>query len=585
MALTSTLYTGLTGMNVNQQKLNVIGNNIANVNTVAFKSSRALFKPQFYVTDNAGSGPTTNSGGINPSQRGMGAQVAAIEKNFSPGSPEVTGIASDLAIEGDGFFVVDDGSTRYTRDGSFHLNEDSFLTSSRGEYVMGYGVDKDFNVITGALQRLEIPQGKMTIAEATSVVDFRGNLNADGLVANGASVFRSPALLDDSGGTPTGATPLINVRNAADLSTPLFSDGTTLSLEGKRGGRTLAESTFTIDSSTTIDDLNAFLQQGMGIDTSTDVLASAPTGYTPGATLATSTLADDPAGSVRLNVIGNAGQVNSLSLSGALSSSDKAATLNFSEDTVASKPTGEGLHTMVTVYDSLGVPVQLEVNLTLETKDTNNGTTWRYYAYSGDDSNSGQYNPGSTPPDDGSIVGTGTIKFDKNGAFVIADNDVVNIERATSGSATPLPIRLNMSTLTALADPEQIVTPEAQDGILTQTLDSYSIGLNGDIEGIFSQGEKRTLGRVALATFDNPQGLLDEGSNNYKSSAASGDPVLLTAGDNGSGTIKSGSLEQSNVDLSKEFIDMIVTTTGFSAASRVITTSNRLLDELLQTAR
>src|SRR6478735_3318467 len=106
MALTSALFTGLSGLDVNQTRLNVVGNNIANVNTVAFKSSRALFKPQFYVTDMSGSPPSSDFGGENPSQRGLGASVAAIQKDFSPGSIQATGKATDMAIDGDGFFIV-----------------------------------------------------------------------------------------------------------------------------------------------------------------------------------------------------------------------------------------------------------------------------------------------------------------------------------------------------------------------------------------------------------------------------------------------------------------------------------------------
>ena len=93
MALTSTLFTGLSGLDVNQTRMNVVGNNIANVNTVAFKASRALFKPQFYVTENGGTPPNGEFGGTNPSQRGLGATVAAIEKDFSAGSIEPTGKA------------------------------------------------------------------------------------------------------------------------------------------------------------------------------------------------------------------------------------------------------------------------------------------------------------------------------------------------------------------------------------------------------------------------------------------------------------------------------------------------------------
>src|SRR5881409_4000613 len=122
MALTSTLFTGLSGLDVNQTRLNVVGNNIANVNTVAFKSSRALFKPQFYVTDAAGTPPSSDFGGTNPNQRGLGASVAAIERDFTTGSIEATGQPTDLALDGEGFFVIQGKEQRFTRDGSFSLN-------------------------------------------------------------------------------------------------------------------------------------------------------------------------------------------------------------------------------------------------------------------------------------------------------------------------------------------------------------------------------------------------------------------------------------------------------------------------------
>src|SRR3954447_5588612 len=102
MGLTSTLFTGLSGLDANQSRLSVVGNNIANANTVGFKSSRALFKPQFYVTDSAGSPASKSFGGENPSQRGLGATVGAIEKDFAPGSIEPTGKATDFAIDGAG---------------------------------------------------------------------------------------------------------------------------------------------------------------------------------------------------------------------------------------------------------------------------------------------------------------------------------------------------------------------------------------------------------------------------------------------------------------------------------------------------
>src|SRR5215217_592082 len=147
MALTSALFTGLSGLDVNQSRLGVVANNIANVNTVAFKGSRALFKPQFYVTDSAGTAPTDDFGGTNPNQRGLGAEVAAIEKNFTPGAIEPTGSPTDLALDGEGFFVVDgQEGQRFTRDGSFSLNAAHQLVSTDGAFVQGYGVDASANI-------------------------------------------------------------------------------------------------------------------------------------------------------------------------------------------------------------------------------------------------------------------------------------------------------------------------------------------------------------------------------------------------------------------------------------------------------
>ena len=200
MALTSALFTGLSGLDVNQARLNVVGNNIANVNTTAFKSSRALFKPQFYVTESGGTPPSGDFGGTNPNQRGLGAVVATIEKNFQPGAIEPTGKPTDLAIDGTGFFVVKGDELSYTRDGSFSLNASNQLVSSSGQFVQGYVADEDGTIPAGELNNLTIPLGTTTTASATENVKLEGNLNADGETATGASVLSSQLL------TTVGAT-------------------------------------------------------------------------------------------------------------------------------------------------------------------------------------------------------------------------------------------------------------------------------------------------------------------------------------------------------------------------------------------
>src|SRR5256714_8384336 len=268
MALSNTLFAGLSGLNVNQTKLNVVANNIANVNTVAFKSSRVEFKPQFYVTDAGGTQPQDPFGGTNPSQRGLGAEISALEKNFQPGSIEATGRPTDLAIDGDGFFVVKADEQRYTRDGTFKINSLNQLVTNSGEIVQGFGVDKDFKVISGNLTSVVIPLGAATTASATNNVTFEGNLNAGGDVAGGASILTSQLITTVGGAAPPAAgTLLTNIAATTDSPTPISNNGDVFTLGGKKAGRNLPEATLTVDATSTLNDLMTFFQQGMGINT------------------------------------------------------------------------------------------------------------------------------------------------------------------------------------------------------------------------------------------------------------------------------------------------------------------------------
>ena len=184
MGLTTAMYTGLSGMNVNQTRINTIGHNIANVNTTAFKSSRTLFQTQFSQLLALGNGPSNTSGGVNPTQVGLGAVVGATQKDFNPGSIETTGIASDLAIDGDGFFVLrrPSGQQVNTRDGSFLLDSDNRLVSMDGYAVRGFGVDENFNIQPTVLTDLVLPLGTLSIAEATENVVMDGDLSAAGTI-------------------------------------------------------------------------------------------------------------------------------------------------------------------------------------------------------------------------------------------------------------------------------------------------------------------------------------------------------------------------------------------------------------------
>jgi len=579
MALNSTLFTGLSGLDVNQVRLNVVGNNIANVNTVAFKSSRALFKPQFYVTDVAGTPPSAQFGGENPSQRGLGALVSSIEKDFSTGSIEPTGKSTDLAIDGQGFFVVQGRDQRFTRDGSFVMNSSNELVTTGGEFVQGFGVDDAGNIIAGTLQNVRIPLGTMTNAKATENVSLVGNLNADGAVATGASILNSQAITLAGGGgvgpPPDATTLLTDVASTTASSTPLFAVGDVLTLSGKRGGRDLSDLSLTVGAGTTLGDLTNFFQQGMAIDTIPDDgnAATPEAGVAINATGSFATIA----------VTGNRGAENALSLAGTAFTNDSGVSpLTFSED-AASDPVGESVYTSFVAYDSLGTPLTVNVTAVLEsTSDT--GNTWRFFATSGDDTDAAAFNAAAlTHP--GSILGNGTLTFDGEGKLVASTGDTFTINRTNTGATTPMAVKIDFGAMTSLTSRGSDLVMTEQDGSPIGTLDAFSIGANGIITGSFTNGLTRTLGQLAMATFNNPNGLVDRGSAMFVTGGNSGVPIITSPQQLGSGSIRSGALELSNVDLSKEFINLIISSTGFSASSRVISTSDRLLTELLSASR
>jgi flagellar hook protein FlgE len=573
MALTSALYTGLSGLDVNQTAMNVIGNNIANVNTTAFKASRALFQSQFYVTDAGGAAPSSNFGGTDPSQRGLGAQVASIEQDFTAGSISSTGNDQDMAIQGAGFFIVNSTSTQYTRDGSFTLNSNDQLVTTGGQFVQGYGVDAQYNVVPGKLQNITIPLGAASTAAATQNVDMTGNLNAGGQIATGASVLNSQALTTVGGAAaPTAGTLLTDIADNSASGTPLFTVGQTFTLAAQKGTRSLSPETFTVQAGSTLNDLTTFFNGSLGIDTTVAPTAGEPT---PGITID-----PDIAGpnAVHLTIAGNSGNDNALSLPAGSFTSGGQSPFDFTDGVTAggiqSAPNGESIHTTAIVYDSLGNPVTVDVTAVYQSSSAA-GTQWEFYASSAD----------SKDPTGNQVVGEGTLSFDNTGKLTATTGTTISINRSGTGAKTPFSFNLDFSSTTALASQSSSLVMDKQDGSPQGSLTSFTVGADGIITGSFSNGLTRTIGQIALATFNNAPGLVDDGGGLYTASANSGAPVVSAPMALDAGQIVDGALEQSNVDISKEFVNLIVASTGFSAASRVITTSNDMLTELLNTSR
>jgi flagellar hook protein FlgE len=567
MSLTTALFTALTGMDVHSKSLDVIGNNIANVNTVGFKGSRALFENQLSRSLGYGTAPTAESGGTNPSQVGLGVLFSGTQRNFTNGAIQPTGINTDLALEGPGMFILRRGTSYvYTRAGQFDLDTQNNLVSTNGGIAQGFGVDANFNLVPGVKQDINIPLGTLTVAEATRNVDFAGNLNPSGTTASLGTIIASQDMDDLSTGVAATTASLLTDLTS-DGVTPLFASGAVITLQGvEKGGKSLGTFTFEVGATnttnsdgfgTTLDDMRDWLEDVLGLNTSVD---GAGVSITAGGAI---------------QVTGNYGLKNDVTLATADFVSNAAPTqpLVFTKSQEAN---GESVRTTLLAYDSLGTPLTVDVTMVLASKAAT-GTTWRFYAESVDDT------------DVSLSLGTGTLEFNTFGELQNVSNPNITIDRTDTGAVDPLTITLNFDNgsqrVTALTDAASTLAAVRQDGSAIGRLQEFSIGENGVITGAFSNGLTRTLGQIALSTFANPEGLVDAGGNAYIAGANSGLPVDVAPLTFGTGRIISGALELSNIDLSQEFVNLITTSTGFSASSRVITTGDQLIQQLLALAR
>lgn len=286
MGLTSALSTALTGINASETQIDVIGNNLANSQTVGFKASEVVFATQFLQTLSLGAAPTADNGGTNPRQTGLGVQVAGITPDFSQGTIQISSSPSDLAIQGDGMFIVQGATneTLYTRSGLFSLNSENQLVTPTGNRLLGYGVDETFDLQSTELAPLEIPLGSEAVAQATSNIVMGGVLTPSGDVADTAEVIESTVLGDAIVPRPDAST--VGLNSAA------FADITGVTIAHNQGAGNLAENSVYqyrfsfVDShgteSTPSDPVSVTVPTGNGLDDNEitlDVLPDAPGEY------------------------------------------------------------------------------------------------------------------------------------------------------------------------------------------------------------------------------------------------------------------------------------------------------------------
>lgn len=461
------LYSAVSGTKAHQSKMDVIGNNIANVNTISFKSGRATFQEVMAQTLRSGFGPSEGNarGSINPMQIGMGTMLMNVESNFGQGNLQGTGKETDLAIQGDGFFITRDGYKQmYTRDGHFSIDSEGYLVvPSSGARVQGYsggGENGSFDPDpdrSSDLTDLQFKVGVHRIVKATGSANFEGNLSTK---------------VDEDSWTCTA-----RVFNALG-----------------------EENAFTV----------TFTKQPAPATNTWDMSIADPSGLiTEGEIVFGS---DGTVQNVRFDANGD----------GALD----ARTIDLD---------GDG------TFDVMDADGDTVADYTLEQLDT-----------------------------------------DGDGLISAAERMSIQVDFADAPDDGVL--SLDFSGLTQFLDHSSVKLAK-QDGYPVGVLEDLKINTNGHVIGRYSNQQVLLLGQVALASFSNSNGLVKVGSNSYQATLASGERVDSLPGLEGSGLIRSMQLEMSNVDLTEEFTDMIVTQRGLQANTKVITTSDEILQELINIKR
>ncbi|MCP9471318.1 MAG: flagellar hook protein FlgE [Nitrospira sp.] len=578
MGILSSLFTGVSGLNANGMALSVIGNNIANLSTVGFKGSRATF------ADLISSSITGGAGAI---QTGIGVALTSVQGNFSQGSLASSSNVLDLAIDGNGFFILEDanGARFYSRAGIFRLDQNNYVVDPVGFRLQGFLADAT-GTITGTIGDISLPSTTAP-PSATTTAFIAANLN--------------------SASTPTGVRGSLVGSGASTTTTAAGNNSFNINLNGD-GAQTV-----TVANGLTGAALATAIQNAVRSLTPNDpYLAAAYSGFTAtvsstGVFTFTSGITGTPnnstTGTGDVTVTANGGDTLAANLN------MTTGTQTSGTDFLVSNPSGTSdFSTSMTVYDSLGNPHLLTTYFTMI-----GDNTWNYNVVaSANEVATANYHTSNIDTTLGIVrVGSGTLTFNTDGTLD-RESPVIRYDTGTAaGTAGTAPGELQVDFTGATPDQQiamdfgtsvttdggtgldgttQFGSPSAlvqltQDGFSAGTLQAFSVDTNGTISGRFSNGQLRTLAQVALARFPDPIGLVRMGKNTFAESGTSGQPLIGVPEGAGLGRVLSNSLELSNVDLGESFIDMIAAQRGFQANSRVITTSDEILQELVNLKR
>lgn len=538
MSLVKSLNAGVSGLNAFQAKMDVIGNNIANVDTAGFKSSSITFAEM--LNQDIGREGAGESAPQLSNQVGLGVRVSSISRNFSQGALQSTGRTTDLAITGDGFFVVNSGGENLlSRAGNFVFNSDGFLVDQAGNNVMGYNADSSGNIISGGSpEQVRIDFENPLPPKQTDLVTLAGNLNAN--------TSKNKVLVAQSGFTAAGS-PATGATLLNDLSQTLtdFADGDVISFDVTLNDGTATTITHTFTTGDTLDDMIASFNTGL-------------TGAEGELVLVDGSL------TLRSNQLGDSSlAITNTSITG-------TGSINFPGFSISQEGKTNAQTISTTLYDNLG----RAHSLILEFTQTANNT-WTYDAsfIDGESITGGQ---------------TGTVTFDELGQMTSGDLLSLTFEPGGGAGTTSFDISLgdsNTGTSFTQYSGQNTAKVTSQDGYPSGLLVDVTIDGDGQVQGVYDNGNSAVLSQIAIATVQNNNGLEMIGSGMFRATSAAGETFIEIAGNMASTSITSGSLEGSNVDLAREFTNMITSQRAYQSNARVITTSDEMLTEAVNLKR
>ncbi len=508
MSITGSMYTGISGLQAQSTATSVVSNNLANSSTIGYKSSSIEFEDVFYSTVYAGG---------SASQVGHGVSTASINTDYSQGAYESTNSATDVAINGEGFYIVKDPDTNetfYTRAGNFSFNTDGYLVDAHGNRVQGWNMDD--GSITGTLVDIQIDNSQSP-PSATTTVDFYLNLDSTATDNSTSSTNPYSALFEVYDGTQDPA-----------LDDSRYAYSTSITVYDENGA---AHDVTAYFDPVETDDGSIVWEYVVTCDPSADrrdfqgaeMSSSAGAGM-----LMTGTM-----------TFSSSGEMESMT----------AFTLSDTPTNTSDPMAAENW--VLADFDSNGLPM-FEVNFT-----------------GADENQEISFDMGMSNPDYNTGTGWNTSGGIDSLDDITATTDYGDLPQFNSSM-----LSTNATTSTNLSSATYSMT---QDGYAPGVLKDVSISENGVLSGSYSNGQSQELYTFGLARFTSEQGLYAEGSNLFSATSDSGQALVGTPGSSGYGTTISNSLEQSNVDTATEMTNLIILQSCYQANSKVITTADTLL--------